>query len=375
MERVHIILGGDNLNTLGIVRSLGEKGISPIIILYVEGHIKLVPHSKYAKQLFWVNSIEEGVALMYKYTSEDCRPFVYTTDDNTESYLDLHYDELIKHFYFYNAGESGRITHLMNKKAICDLAEECGFNVPKGEVVSRGELPKNIKYPVITKTLNPYSPGWKRDVGIYYSDEELAEAYIGMISEKLLLQEYIPKKNELQIRGVSFNAGEQVIIPYYSTLKRFTDTSFGGYHYYQAFCDEILINKVKALLRKTRYNGIFEIEFLIDKNNDLHFLEINFRSSAYDYADTFGNVNHPYIWSKICMNEAIDILQILPAFSAVDEVRDFCQFVLTKSLPVNLWLKDIKTADTTFFYNQKDPSPFYWYILSRIIKKLSKWKR
>lgn len=90
----YIILGEDNLNSLGIVRSLGEVGIRPIIILFKEGHIKLVSHSKYAKKVFWVNSIEEGVAMMYNYTSENCRPFVYTTDDNTESYLDLHYDAI-----------------------------------------------------------------------------------------------------------------------------------------------------------------------------------------------------------------------------------------------------------------------------------------
>ena len=299
MRKEYIILGGDNLNTLGIVKSLGEEGIHPIIILFREGHIKLVPHSRYAKQVFWVDSIEEGVALMYKYTSEDCRPFVYTTDDNTESYLDLHYDELIQHFHFYNAGEAGRITHLMDKKAICDLAEECGFNVPKGEAVSRGELPKNIKYPVISKTLNPYSPGWKKDVGIYYNGKELAEAYKGMISEKLCLQEYIDKKNELAIQGISINGGEIVLITYYSELLRYTKTSFGGVKRYHVLENDEFRNKIKAIISKTHYSGIFEIEFLVNQDDSLSFLEINFRSSAANYAMTYGNVNLPYLWSEM----------------------------------------------------------------------------
>lgn len=376
MQKEYIILGGDNINTLGIVRSLGEVGIRPIILLYKEGNIKLVPYSKYAKKVFWVNSIEEGVALMYNYTSEDCRPFVYTTDDNTESYLDLHYDELIQHFYFYNAGETGRITHLMDKKAICDLAEECGFNVPKGEVVSRGELPKNIKYPVITKTLNPYSPGWKRDVGIYYNDEELAEAYKGMISEKLCLQEYINKKNEIDLQCVSVNGGEIVLITYYAELLRYTSTSFGGLKRYHILTNDDLRDKIKTIISKIHYNGIFEIEFLVNNDDSLSFLEINFRSSASNYAMTYGNINLPYLWSKMTLsNEECGILLLKKQFISLHEPLDFSQFVATHKIRFNKWVKDLLRADCYYLFNKKDPYPLFAYLFQKLWRKTTKKMR
>lgn len=378
MRKEYIIIGGDNLNTLGVVRSLGEVSIRPIIVLYKEGHIKLVPHSRYAKRIFWVNSIEEGIALMYNYTSDGCRPFVYTTDDNTESYFDLHYDELIPHFFFYNAGEAGRITHLMDKKVICDLAEECGFIVPKGEVASRGELPKNIKYPVITKTLNPYSSGWKRDVGIYYNDEELAEAYKGMISENLLLQEYCHKNGEMQIRGISYDNGQSVIIPYLSTVKRCTDTSFGGYYQYHQLNDPNLKEKVGLLLKATRYNGIFAMDFLLDTDNSPVFLEVNFRTGAYDYADTFGHVNHPYLWAQLVLGTPIKSFDTLPYFSAIDEISDFCRFVLTHKIPFLKWIKDLFGADCYYYFNKKDPFPFFFFLFQkvwRIFKKICGFTR
>lgn len=372
MNYKYIIIGGDNINTLGIVRSLGEAGISPIIILYKEGHIKLVPYSKYAKHVTWVESTEEGLTLMLKNVSENCRPFVYTTDDNTESYFDLHYDELIQHFYFYNASEAGRITHLMNKKFICDLAEECGFYIPKGEVVSRGELPKGIKYPVITKTLTPYSSGWKRDVGIFYSDDELAEAYKGMKSEKFLLQEYVQKNGEMQIRGISYNNGQKVIIPYYSTVMRCTDTSFGGYYQYHHLNDVNLKEKVCLLLKKIRYNGIFTIDFLIDKNNTPVFLEVNFRSGAYDYADTFGNINHPYLWSQLVIDAPINITNLRSDYSAIDGISEFCSFVLSHRISLGQWLKELREADCYFFFNKKDPLPLFAYLVSRFVRKFRK---
>lgn len=372
MENKYIVLGGDNLNTLGIIRSLGEVDISPIVILYSEGHIKLVPHSKYVKHLFWVNSIEEGLSLMYNYTSEAQRAVVFITDDNTENYFDLHFDDLIKDFYFYNAGVAGRITNLMDKKVICDLAEECGFTVPTGEVVFRGELPHVVHYPVITKTLNPYSPGWKRDVGIYHSVEELAEGYKGMISEKILLQEYVQKSSEMQIRGISYDDGKIVLIPYYSIVERCTDTSFGGYYHYHQLNDENLKEKVCRLLSSIRYNGIFAIDFLVDTQNVPVFLEVNFRSGAYDYADTFGGVNHPYIWSQLVLGNPITSYNLLPRFSAIDEFSDFITSVLIHKVSFFNWLKELFCADCHFYYNAKDPVPFFLFILSKVLRRIKK---
>lgn len=208
----HILICGDNINSLGIIRSLGEKGIRPIVIVVEEGHIPLVSKSKYVSKLIKTESFEESYEELLKFADPACKPFVYTTDDNHESMLDLHYNELKDGYYFFNAGEAGRVTKLMNKDVLCDLAKECGFRIPAKEAVKRGELPKKINYPVITKTLTPYSAGWKRDVGIYHGDEELAEAYKGMISEELLLQEYVEKKNEYEIHGFSINNGEQIYL-------------------------------------------------------------------------------------------------------------------------------------------------------------------
>lgn len=369
----YIIIGGDNLNTLGIVRSLGEVRINPIIVLFREGHIKLVTHSKYARRIFWVNSIEEGVTLMYNYTSEGCRPFVYTTDDNTESYFDLHYDELIPHFFFYNAGEAGRITHLMDKKVICDLAEECGFNVPKSEVVSRGELPKNIKYPVITKTLNPYSPGWKRDVGIYYNDEELAKAYKGMISENLCLQEWIDKKNEIALQCISINGGEYVLITYYAELLRYTNTSFGGLKRYCILSNDELRDRIKTIIKRIHYSGVFEIEFLVSQDDRLLFLEINFRSSAANYAMMYGNINLPYLWSEMTLsNKSRDLLLRDESFISLNENLDFSQFVATHEIPFFKWLKDLFGADCYYLFNKRDPYPFFFFLFQKVMRKFNK---
>lgn len=65
-KRKHICFGIDNYVTLGVVRSLGEAGIKPIIILHKQNPIHLVIHSKYAKDLTIVDSLEEGLEIILK---------------------------------------------------------------------------------------------------------------------------------------------------------------------------------------------------------------------------------------------------------------------------------------------------------------------
>ncbi len=151
----HIVLCGDNFNALSLIRSLGEAGIHPIVIVAQEGHVPLIEKSKFISVIHKTDSTEESFKVLLSYGDDNLKPFIYTSDDNHQSFLDENYDVLKDQFFFFNCGESGRVTHLMNKAVLCDLAEECGFHVPARELVDRGTLPHSIRYPVYTKTLTP----------------------------------------------------------------------------------------------------------------------------------------------------------------------------------------------------------------------------
>ncbi|MBQ2024950.1 MAG: hypothetical protein II215_00580 [Paludibacteraceae bacterium] len=372
-EHKHIIIGGDNLNSLSIIRSLGEKGIRPIAIIIAENHIPQVRKSKYIQRYIKTSSEEESLNVLLSYADVSCPPFVYTSDDNHQSMLDLHYDQLANKFYFFNAGQAGRINHYMDKENLCQLAHECGFRVPKREVVDLGVLPKQITYPVITKTINSYSAGWKRDVGIYYSGSELSEAYKEMISKRLLLQEYITKKNELEVHGFSINGGEEVYLSYYSLYYRFTETTFGGYKYYKPLVDEVVAEKIKKMIRKVRYTGNFEVEFLVDQGDELVFLEINFRFPLSNYACTYGGANMPYLWAQSTIQSKIVYPEsVKDFFSFKNEAIDFSQTIGRKKMSLTKWIRETIHTDCLLIYNRHDIKPFIGYWLGkvkRIVKK------
>lgn len=369
-----IVFCGDHYNPLGIIRSLGEIGIHPIAIL-VAIYPVLINHSRYVSKLHQVKTNEEGYDILLKeYGYEQEKPFLYTASDDITSLLDMHYDELKDKFYFFHGSSQGIVTRFMDKENICNLAVECGCGLAKTEIVKPGILPTKVSYPLITKAIISTLSDWKEDSFICHNEEELKEAYKHIRSQRILLQEYITKKNELCLDGFCFNGGEDVYIPYYSNYLRFSNISYGPYMVMRPFLDEKVMGQVKAILKKVGFTGIFSVEFLIGNDDKLYFLEVNFRNSTWSYAYTCGGYNMPYLWAKATLDGALGLSEIkpLPEFTAMVEPDDFVENVI-KLRKVGLWqwMKEVK-ASKRYYYNKDDNSPFWHYMrmrLCRLIKK------
>lgn len=376
-EHKHIVVSGDTGNALGVIRSIAEGGIEPILIYLVEeNHLPCLIKSKYLTVVHRVHSYEEAIDLLIsKYGNENETPFVYTCDDSVESIIDNRHNELKDKFYFFNAGEAGRINKLMNKHEICMVAEQCGCRIPKQEIVDTGVLPKTLRYPVITKVLMSIMGAWKGDVYICQNEEELKEAYTKIKSPKLLLQEYIHKKNELAAQGMSIDGGREVYIPYAISFFRASEEGYGHYMYCKPLTDKKLIAQLKAITKECHYTGCFEVEFLIDQENKLWFLEVNFRYSFWNYAVTFGGVNFPLTWAQSVLDNHINepaVETLKPYFTALNESVDYGQSVARKRISLWKWLKDVHNADMLYFWHPEDKKPawsFWYYKFLRLFKK------
>ena len=345
-QHKHIIFAYDHYNTLGVLRSLGEVGIKAIVILHGDKSY-LVKHSSFLNTFHRVKTVEDGYKLMIEnYGNEKLKPFVYSCDDFVESYLDMHYEELIDKFFFFDGGQKGIVSKYMDKEEISKLALECGAKVPKTEKLKRGELPSTLRYPVITKSLMSIKGGWKDDVFICQNEEELKMAYTKIKSEDLLVEEFIDKKNELCLDGFCVNHGKDVCIPYQSTYIRVAPGKYGNYMTLEPFKNETVLRQVEAILEKSGFNGIFSVEYLIDKNDDLWFLEVNYRNSTWSYAFTVGGVNMPLQWAKGMLMSEIDRKSFearKKPFTAMVEPIDF-GFVVKRKISFSKWYKDMKVT-------------------------------
>ena len=366
----HILLVEDHTNPLGIVRSLGEEGIHPIVLLCSKNP-QLVNKSKYVGELHIFNTINEGYNyLISHYGKEKLKPFIYNGSDDITLLLDSHYEDLKDKFYFTNG--QGGIEKYLQKYDITQAAVECGLQIPKEELLEVGQMPKTLKYPVFTKAAtSAKGGGWKDQAHICNNEDELRKAYTQIHADNILVQEFIKKKNELCIDGISINGGEEVFMPYACSYYRFRPDSYGNYMYFFPFTDEKLIENIKRLIKQVHFTGIFCIEFLIDNNDELYFLEVNFRNSGWSYAFTKGGFNLPFRWAVSMLDNTLfmDSFKPLEKFDALQEIGDYYEFVKSKKIPLIKWLKEVK-ASYLFLYNSKDPAPFWNFLLQKIKNKL-----
>lgn len=374
-----IVFGFDHYNTLGAIRSLGEAGFAPIAIVHtaVRPNPHLVPNSKYASSVHIVNYVTDGYDLLLReFGEEKYMPFLFSCDDWVESCLDSHRDELNNKFYFFDGSEKGIVSHYMDKDNISKLAQECGCRIPRSETLHRGSLPQTLRYPVITKSIKSIVGGWKKDVRICYSAEELKIAYETIESEELLVEEFIEKKNELCLDGFSVNHGHDVCIPFQTMYLRVAPGKYGNYMELIPFKNEEVKNQVNAILSRVGFNGIFSVEYLIDKNDSLYFLEVNFRNSTWSYAFTYGGVNMLYEWAKATLTGSLESESMKPRkspFTAMVEPVDFKDFVLHGNVPIFRWLQELKKTDCLFYYVKSDKRPVVAHckhIVNRYFKKL-----
>ena len=372
----YVVFSQDHYNPLNLIRSLGEMGLKPISIVYGP-HKWLIPYCKYVGKLHKVKTLEDGYRiLLEEYGHCANKSFVFTSDDLTTSFLDKHYDIIKDKFYFYNASEKGRIDWLQNKDNITNLGSLVGISCPKKEIVDTGVLPQTLAYPIMTKTLSSTMGAWKGDVYICNNEEELKKAYGKIKAPKLIIQEFIKKEGEFCIEGFSINDGKDVYIPYRIDYIRYYYDSYGHYMTVKLLEEGELKKKILELLRLTKFNGIFELEFMKGQQGEIYFLEINFRSSTWAYALTVGGCNMPYFWAKSTLLGRIpyeEIQLIKEPFTAMQEPDDFAINVLNnRKIKFSQWKKEAKGCKCHYFYNKNDKSPFYHYVFFRIINYLRK---
>lgn len=369
-----IILGSYTPNVLGQIRSLGEKGIYPIGVLIHKSTFR-IDKSKYLSDCYSVETPEEGLELIIsKYGHEPYRPFLYTDRDDVVGIVDRRLNELAEMFYVWNGGEQGKLSRFLNKNDQIEIAKLCGFKTPNTELLKSGELPTSLNYPVFTKATNSLKQWWKGSSYICNNESELIEVYNAIEDTELLIQEYIIKKDETPIEGISIDKGKEIYLFGQTRNYRQPEDSFGTYRYIEKYNNPRTEKKIKDFIYKIGYTGPFEIEFIIDKNGIAYFLEVNFRIAQQNYGYTRFGANISYIYAKSTLEGTIAKDEISytskQPFNIMYEFDDFKAFVISKKIPLLKWLKDVRNTDVFLLFNKNDLAPFFFTLWEKLKKRL-----
>lgn len=368
-----IVIGGNHHNTLGLIRSVGEKGLPVYVFLVDSGDLSTcnLRFSKYIKQLYQLNDDTEILKLLRTdFWYEDNNPIILCASDSSVCLLDAHYDELKEKFHFFNAGEQGRISYFMNKTNMFSIADECGLQTIKTWHINQGEhVPNDIVYPCFCKANNSAIDG-KNGLGVCYDESELKNRL--NIGSSFLVQEYIEKDYEIDIVGFSYNHGEDVLIDgICRKIRDYTDRQ-SQYDVLEDISKYPNVNyeAIKRLVRKIGYEGIFSVEFICH-NGVYYFLEINLRNDGTGWLYTSSGANYPYMWYLYCKNQNIPKIKIKKPLYIM-QMSDFSDVIHNKITLLH-WLKDFSRTRAFFVLNLHDPKPFMfmmWYFLKLALRKL-----
>lgn len=371
-----IIFGRNFINVLGQIRSFGEAGIKPILV-WLDESVMTPKESKYIAEYYEVRSIQEGLDFIIAKFAEVGRKKVLLSDnDEIITSFDKNFDKLEGYFFFFRTRERGKMALAMQKEYQCRLASKYNMNPPRSEIVNVGEFPSTLHYPIISKVTDSTDyKHWKGYQVVCKNEGELREAYENTFSDftghdKILLQEFIEKVNELQVEGVSYNYGEDLYLPLQVLSHRQHKNGYGTYKYAEPYnSGEDLKRNIQNLLKEIGYNGVFEVEFLVGVDGQLYFLEINLRFTLFNYLLPQMGANLGLIWAQAERGDELntDGIEIAKkSLSVIYDDRDFQLSVLNGDVKWYRQLKDFFVSDFYLIWNKKDLKPVYSYWFRRV---------
>lgn len=362
-----IVIGGNHHNTLGVIRSLGRKGLRTILVLVTSETKPFVSYSKYIKRTIQISGNEQITdVLLNQCRDVKSKPVVICCSDGSIGVVDENRDILKQYFHLPGAEEQGRIASLMSKKVMAELASSVGLKIPQSIYITNqsGEL-FQVEYPCIIKPLESRK-GSKSDISVCHTIDDLKAYSINHDLQNYQIQEYIEKDFEYQLIGCSTK--HDIIIPGVSKILRPCKGSNTSFLHYMALPDDFCnIEKCKEFVHSTGYYGLFSLEFLRDKDGKDYFMEINFRNDGNAISVTAAGLNLPYIWYLSCIgkdyqaekNNTITSKYVMPDLAEL-------KLLVTGKINIAQYLGDLIKADCFMEFDRNDILPFWKMITSKI---------
>ncbi len=320
-----LLTNGQQRKTLAAVRSLGKRGINVI----VSEETKLNPSgfSKYcAKSLKNPKiSVDEGIYLDWlkdtikKY---NCDVF-FPMDDDTMSVAIKYRDELSDICKMYlPPSESYYIA--CDKKKTMEFATDCDVYAPKTYTLESidelDELANKLSFPVVIK---PKISSGSRGIRIIEEKADFKDEYLSIHSQYPLpiVQEYIGTGDRYDV-CLLYNEKSELKASFVQKELRHFPLVHGPSTLQESIYFEDLIKISDKIMKKLKWVGIAELEFMFDDRDDkFKFMEINPRFWASLQLSIYAGIDFPHLLYRLVEEGDIE-----NQFSYKDKIK--CSWIL-----------------------------------------------
>ena len=167
------------------------------------------------------------------------------------------------------------------------------------------------------------------------------------------------------------NKGKDVFLSMGATYNYLLPNSYSFTFTLESNHNKTIQDALVKMMSEIGFEGIFTIEFLDGENDELYFIEINFRHSAWGYASTCLGMNLITNWAYGMIHRKIasDIYKEIPKdYVAMVELPDFKNRVIKNHMNPFKWFREMKKCECLYYYNKKDPKPFWSALISILTK-------
>jgi len=366
-----IVIGGD-FQGLGVVRSLGERGV-PIFL--VEHELSIGRYSRYVKRrtkglpLFSNEDFTDYLIRLAK--KEGLKGWVlFPNNDLVVKFLSLNRERLAE-WYMNPAPPWETVRKFYFKKNIYDIAEGLSIAIPKiyRSKDLKGLISQDIEFPVVLKPSvgHHYFPKTKKKAVKVENKDRLVKEYHKMASiidpSEIIVQEMIETVPGNLYSYATFFDGERSIAGLSARRWRQHPIVFGQATTYAQSVDlPVLKNLATKLLKELGYYGLAEVEFMKDeKDGFFKFLEINGRPWGWHTLAKAAGINLPYMQFQHLLGMKCDNCEPVLGvkwFRLLTDIPTVMSELKDGRLKFKTYLDSLKGKKEFAVFSTKDPLPF-----------------
>ena len=366
-----VVLGGD-YQGLGIVRSLGERGI-PVCVIDDEQSISRF--SRYCTRFIKVSSLRDGNESVNKLLELGDRFklqgwVVYPTRDEHVAAFSRRRSELAEKFLVPTPTWDS-VEWVWDKRNTYRLAAELGIPIPKTYHFERAdqlveldavEPPFAIK-PAIKEHFIYATKAKAWCAKSHLELRQMFERAARLIGpSEAMVQEVIPGGGAQQISYCAFFRGGEAVGKMVARRRRQHPLQFGRASTYVETIDAPVVEELsERFLRSINYYGLVEVEYKLDpRDSQYKLLDVNARTWGYHSLGRRAGVDFSYMLYADQLGIPIKSSKAEPGWSWVRMMTDLPAALMAirgRDLSLLSYFQSIKNCNVEAVFSATDPMP------------------